>query len=277
MDGKSAITALSALGQETRLAMYRLLTAAGPQGLPAGEIAARLGLIQNTASAHLGILGEAGLIAAHREGRIVRHAIEPAAMQALIGYLTRECCNGNPSACGFAAAPSISGDSTMSEPFKVLFLCTGNSARSILAEALMNRVGSPNFKAWSAGSQPKGAVHPKSIELLQSLGYDTSGFRSKSWDEFAQEGAPQFDFIFTVCDSAAGEACPVWLGHPVTAHWGIPDPAAANGTDAQISLAFAEAYRQMKNRIEAFTALPLASLDRMARQKEADAIGKMQD
>mgnify|MGYP003487683548 FL=1 len=165
----------------------------------------------------------------------------------------------------------------MSKPFNVLFLCTGNSARSILAEALMNRLGSPNFRAWSAGSRPKGAVHPKSIELLQSLGYDTSGYRSKSWDEFAEDGAPQFDFIVTVCDNAAGEACPVWLGHPVTAHWGIPDPAAAIGTDAEISLAFAEAYRQMKNRIDAFVALPLASLDAMARQKETDAIGRMQD
>lgn len=277
MDEKYAIAALSALGQETRLAIYRLLSAAGPEGLPAGEVSARLNLVQNTVSAHLGILGDAGLISAHRKGRSVRHAIEPAKMQGLIGYLTRECCNGNPSVCGYFAAPLVSGDVTLSEPFKVLFLCTGNSARSILAEALMNRIGAPRFKAWSAGSQPKGAVHPKSLELLKSLGYDTSGFRSKSWDEFAEKDAPAFDFIFTVCDSAAGEACPVWLGNPMTAHWGIPDPAAATGTDAEISLAFAEAYRQMKNRIEAFTALPLASLDRMARQSEADAIGKMQN
>lgn len=165
----------------------------------------------------------------------------------------------------------------MSEPFKVLFLCTGNSARSILAEALMNRVGSPNFQAWSAGSQPKGEVHPKSIELLQSLGHETKGFRSKSWDEFAKPGAPQFDFVFTVCDNAAAETCPVWLGAPVRAHWGIPDPAAASGTEAEISLAFAEAYRQMKNRIEAFAALPLPTLDRLARQSETDAIGRMRD
>ncbi|MGB8818612.1 MAG: arsenate reductase ArsC [Rhizobiaceae bacterium] len=165
----------------------------------------------------------------------------------------------------------------MAEPFNVLFLCTGNSARSILAEAIMNRAGQPIFKAWSAGSKPKGQVHAKSIELLNSLGYDTSVFRSKSWDEFAQKGAPEFDFIFTVCDNAAGEACPVWLGHPVIAHWGIPDPAQATGTDAEVSLAFAEAYRQMKNRIEAFTALPIASLDRMAKEAAAKSIGNMQD
>ena len=159
----------------------------------------------------------------------------------------------------------------------ILVLCTGNSARSILAEALMNRVGGQKFKAWSAGSQPKGEIHPKSIELLQSLGYDTTVFRSKSWDEFAKKDAPQFDFVFTVCDNAASETCPVWLGAPVRAHWGIPDPASATGTDAEISLAFAEAYRQMKNRIEAFAALPLASLDANSRQKETDAIGRMQD
>lgn len=165
----------------------------------------------------------------------------------------------------------------MSGLFNVLFLCTGNSARSILAEAILNRTGQPVFKAWSAGSQPKGQVHPKSIELLNTLGYDTSAFRSKSWDEFAQGSSPAFDFIFTVCDNAAGETCPVWLGHPVTAHWGIPDPAAVSGSDAEVSLAFAEAYRQMKNRIDAFVALPIASLDRMAREAAVKSIGSIQD
>ncbi len=160
---------------------------------------------------------------------------------------------------------------------KVLFLCTGNSARSILAEAILNRLGSGEFEAWSAGSQPKGTVHPKSLELLASLGYDTSVFRSKSWDEFAKPGSPAFDFIFTVCDDAAGEACPVWLGHPMTAHWGIPDPAAATGTEAEINLAFAEAYRQMKNRIEAFIALPLTGLDRLASQNAVKEIGETKD
>lgn len=165
----------------------------------------------------------------------------------------------------------------MSKSYNVLFLCTGNSARSILAEAILGKLGAPHFKSWSAGSQPKGEVHPKSLELLKSLGYDVSEFRSKSWDEFAADGAPEFDFIFTVCDNAAGEACPIWLGHPMTAHWGIPDPAAAEGTEAEINLAFAEAYRQMKNRIEAFIALPLSSLDKLAQAKELKAIGTMQD
>jgi arsenate reductase (thioredoxin) len=165
----------------------------------------------------------------------------------------------------------------MTKTYNVLFLCTGNSARSILAEAILGKFGAPHFKSWSAGSQPKGQVHPKSLELLKSLGYDVSEFRSKSWDEFAADGAPEFDFIFTVCDNAAGEACPIWLGHPMTAHWGIPDPAAAEGTEAEINLAFAEAYRQMKNRIQAFIALPLTSLDKLAQAKELKAIGNMQD
>lgn len=165
----------------------------------------------------------------------------------------------------------------MAKFYNVLFLCTGNSARSILAEAILNKLGAPHFKAWSAGSQPKGTVHPKSLELLISLGYDVSMFRSKSWDEFSDDNAPNFDFIFTVCDNAAGEACPVWLGHPMTAHWGIPDPADAQGSNAEVSLAFAEAYRQMKNRIEAFIALPLKTLDTLSQMKELNAIGTMQD
>jgi arsenate reductase (thioredoxin) len=165
----------------------------------------------------------------------------------------------------------------MNKVYNVLFLCTGNSARSILAEAILGKFGHPNFKSWSAGSQPKGAVHPKSLELLASLDYDVSFFRSKSWDEFAAIDAPVFDFIFTVCDNAAGEACPVWLGHPASAHWGIPDPAAAVGTDAHMTIAFAHAYRQMNNRIQAFMALPLRNLDQQQLARELKAIGDIED
>jgi arsenate reductase (thioredoxin) len=148
--------------------------------------------------------------------------------------------------------------------FNVLFLCTGNSARSILAEAILDKVGKGRFNAYSAGSMPKGEPHPQAIKLLNSLGYETSRFRSKNWDEFARPDAPELDFVFTVCDNAAGEVCPVWPGQPMTAHWGVPDPAAVTGSDAVIAAAFADTYRQMNNRITAFVNLPLASIDRMS-------------
>lgn len=158
--------------------------------------------------------------------------------------------------------------------YNVLFLCTGNSARSILAEAILTRVGEGRFRAHSAGSQPKGEVHPFALDLLRSLNHDTSFARSKSWDEFAAPDAPVMDFVFTVCDSAANEACPVWPGQPMTAHWGVPDPAAAEGTDAEKHLAFADAYRMLNNRISIFTALPIASLDRMSLQRRLREIGR---
>jgi len=159
--------------------------------------------------------------------------------------------------------------------YNVLFLCTGNSARSVLAEAILNRMGAGKFNACSAGSQPKGQVNPNTVQLLQRLGYDTSGYRSKSWQVFAQPTAPDFDFVFTVCDDAAGEACPVWPGQPMTAHWGIPDPAAATGTPAEISAAFNDAYRMLQRRIEAFAALPIAALDSLTLQSKLRDIGRM--
>lgn len=158
--------------------------------------------------------------------------------------------------------------------YHALFLCTGNSARSILAEAILNRLGEGRFKAYSAGSQPKGEVHPYALELLRSLNHDTSFARSKSWDEFAGADAPKMDFVFTVCDSAAAESCPVWPGQPMTAHWGIPDPAAAEGTEAEKRYAFADAYRMLNNRIAIFTNLPLQSLDNLALQRRLDEIGR---
>jgi arsenate reductase (thioredoxin) len=161
-------------------------------------------------------------------------------------------------------------------PYNVLFLCTGNSARSIIAEAILNKTGKGAFRAYSAGSQPKGQVSPHALQLLKSLGYETAGFRSKSWDEFAKAGAPKFDFVFTVCDNAAAEACPVWPGQPMTAHWGIADPAEAKGTPAQVSMAFKEAYRLLNQRIGIFTSLPLRSLDRLTLKAKLRGIGEME-
>jgi len=161
-------------------------------------------------------------------------------------------------------------------PFNVLFLCTGNSSRSIMAEAILNKLGDGKFHAYSAGSQPKGRVNPHTIQLLQSLGYETSGFRSKSWSEFARPGAPAPDFVFTVCDNAAGEICPVWPGQPMTAHWGIPDAAEARGSAAEVALAFKDAYRMLFQRIGIFVALPIGSLDQLSLQTRLAAIGRMQ-
>jgi protein-tyrosine-phosphatase len=159
-------------------------------------------------------------------------------------------------------------------PYNVLFLCTGNSARSIMAEAILNKLGAGKFCTYSAGSHPKKQVHPEALNLLRSLGYDVSGLRSKSWDEFAAPGAPEFDFVFTVCDNAAAETCPLWPGQPMTAHWGVPDPAAAIGRPAELALAFKDTYRMLHQRIAVFTALPLRSLDQLTLQHKLKEIGQ---
>jgi len=164
-----------------------------------------------------------------------------------------------------------------SKVYNVLFLCTGNSARSIMAEVILNRAGQSRFQAFSAGSHPKRRIHPYTLDLLQKLHFDVSGLRSKSWTEFALAGAPKLDFVFTVCDSAATETCPVWPGQPMTAHWGVPDPAEATGNEAEIRLAFADAFRMLSNRINIFVSLPLRSLDGLSLQKRLDAIGKTKD
>lgn len=160
--------------------------------------------------------------------------------------------------------------------YSVLFLCTGNSARSILGEAILNRIGEGRFEAFSAGSLPKGEVNPGARRLLERLNYDVSGFRSKSWEEFAQTGAANLDFIFTVCDAAAGESCPIWPGHPMTIHWGIADPARATGSRAEIDLAFNEAYRLLHQRIAAFVSLPIASLESESLGARLREVGRME-
>jgi protein-tyrosine-phosphatase len=159
-------------------------------------------------------------------------------------------------------------------PYNVLFLCTGNSARSILAEMLVNHWGAGKFRGFSAGSHPKGAVHPIALELLKHMKLPTEGLRSKSWNEFARQGAETLDFVFTVCDSAAGEVCPVWPGQPMTAHWGVNDPAAVQGSDTEKWLAFQETFKVLENRIKIFTSLPIASLDRIKLKQRLDEIGR---
>lgn len=281
----AAIDALAALAHPTRLAAFRHLVAAGPKGLPAGEVARLLNVPHNTLSGHLAELLLAGLVNSRREGRSVIYSASLDGLAWLVGFLVADCCGGRPDACGSEhpllsriAALTQSGITAMptSGPYNVLILCTGNSARSIMAEAILNKLGAGRFKAYSAGSQPKGEVHPEARALLTQLGYDVSWARSKSWEEFAKPGAPKMDFVFTVCDDAAGEACPVWPGQPMTAHWGIADPAAVTGTQAEVRTAFAEAYRHLYNRISVFLSLPFATLDRLTLQGKLHAIGAME-
>jgi arsenate reductase (thioredoxin) len=166
---------------------------------------------------------------------------------------------------------------TEHRPYNVLFLCTGNSARSVMAEAILQRFSGGKFNSYSAGSMPKGEVHPETLALLRRLNFEVSGFRSKSWDVFAKADSPPLDFVFTVCDNAAGEVCPVWPGQPMTAHWGVPDPAAATGTQVDIARAFANTYGALQNRIAIFVNLPFAGLDRLSLQSRLDAIGKSEE
>jgi arsenate reductase len=289
MDKQQALDALSALSQQTRLDVFQLLIRFEPEGLAAGDIAERLGVQQNTLSTHLGILVRAGLATSERRSRsIIYRAVVPT-VRGLVRYLADDCCAGHPElgrsfdygnmSCAPRACATPDDDRSPPMPdriYNVLFLCTGNSARSIIAESLLTRMGEGRFRAYSAGSHPKGAVNPLAVEVLTEEGLPTEGLRSKSWDEFAGDGAPTMDFVFTVCDNAAGEACPVWPGQPMTAHWGIEDPAQAIGTHFQQKAAFIKATRYLRNRIAAFLALPIATLDRMTLGKHLGDIGALE-
>ncbi len=256
--------------------MFRALARAGDRGMLSGEMGAHLGLLQNTTSVNLGVLAQAGLIRKERQGREIRYFADMDGMRDLLSFLMQDCCGGQPELC----QPLIDTISLPQErsamtdsPKNVLFLCTGNSARSILAEAILNRLGQGRFRAYSAGSQPQGKVHPLALDQLRRTNHDVSDARSKSWDEFAVEGAPKMDFVFTVCGNAAAETCPIWPGQPVTAHWGLPDPAAAEGSEAERRLAFSETYKALTTRLSIFINLPMEELDKMALQKRLDEIG----
>jgi arsenate reductase len=271
------VGALAALGQEHRLAAFRLLASRGPAGLPAGAIAGKLALQPSVLSFHLSHLQRAGLVQSWRVGKQVFYAANAAATDAFLRFLATDCCGGDPQRCGDLAHNLISdreGSMTASRQYNVLFLCTGNSARSIIAESLLRRLGAGKFNAFSAGSQPRGQVNPYAIETLKAFDFPIDNLRSKPWDEFATADAPNLDFVFTVCDNAAQEVCPIWPGQPMTAHWGVPDPAAVDGTEAEKHLAFADTHRMLSNRISIFVNLPLAAIDRLSLQKKLADIGK---
>lgn len=280
MRSDAAAKALQALGHEHRLAVFRLLVRHLPDGLTAGEIAAATGLTPSALSFHLGPLQAVGLVRSSRRGRQVIHVADSGAMHELMRFLAEDCCEGRPELCGVPPATGRTerSETAMTESARqnVLFLCTGNSARSIIAEAILSREGMGRFNAYSAGSHPRGEVHPYAADLLRNLNHDIGRLRSKSWDEFAGPDAPKMNFVFTVCDDAANEVCPVWPGQPMTAHWGIPDPAAVEGSEAVKRQAFADAYRMMNNRISIFINLPLAALNRLQLKERLDAIGARQ-
>jgi ArsR family transcriptional regulator, arsenate/arsenite/antimonite-responsive transcriptional repressor / arsenate reductase (thioredoxin) len=272
MTKANVVAALGALAQETRLDIFRLLVERGPEGMPAGEIGERLRLPSPTLSFHLNQLRHAGLITARRQSRLVIYGAKFRTMNSLIEYLTENCCAGE-------ADNVIHGHpkgATPARQFNVLFLCTNNSARSIMAECAMNRWGGGKFHAFSAGSNPRGALHPITLEVLDRLKYETGELRSKDWNEFAQPNSPPLDFVFTLCDRAAAEICPAWPGQPIRAHWGVQDPVVVVDTSGAKRKAFVKVYAELEQRIRIFTALPIETLGRFALERWVTELGKLE-
>ena len=271
MESSRATYAFATLGHPGRLAVFRLLMRFAPQGVRPTEIAGALDLKQNTLSHHLADLAAAGLVAVRREGRSLYYAVDLDTAEALIGYLALDVGRARPD---LLAPLYPRKDATMRDTdFDVLFLCSGNSARSIFAEALLRDLGRGRFQAFSAGTRPGTALNPFALEVLQRNGHDTTTLRSKHVAEFQQPDSIVMDFVFTVCDTAAAEECPPWPGQPITGHWGLPDPVKATGTDAERALVFAQTYAALRRRIAAFVELPFDSLSRLALQSRVDAIG----
>jgi arsenate reductase len=276
MEISDATEAFAALSQESRVTALRLLIAAGPNGLPAGEIADRLGLPASTASFHLGALERAGLTQFTRQSRQVIHAVRIAAVRELIAFLTETCCSERPELCGDIGRlmPAHSeGPSPMTPAFNVLFLCTKNSARSILAEAILEKVGNGHFRAYSAGSNPVAEPMPEVLDTLRRLGHDVSELHSKSWDRFVGPDAPRMDFIIALCDTLHGQTCPDLGDTALTAAWPLPDPNKFAGSATDKALLLNELYASLKRRLEIFISLPFASLDRIALKATLDELG----
>ncbi|MDQ0302494.1 arsenate reductase [Ancylobacter polymorphus] len=253
-----AVAIFEALAQPTRLDAFRLLLRYAPFGLNAGDVARLLAVPHNTMSTHLAHLERAGLVGSRREGRSIIYSARTARAGSILELFLSELPALADPGGGF---PRLRPGEPMERCYNVLLVCSHNSARSIMAEAVLNREGRGRFRAFSAGSAPRGTPHPMALDLLGSLGYTTDDLRSKSWDEFASRAVEPMDFIITVCDAAAGESCPLFPGHPLTAHWGLADPAAAGGTETELRAAFISTYRQIAARMSAFVNLPIESLD----------------
>ncbi|WP_299912855.1 metalloregulator ArsR/SmtB family transcription factor [uncultured Paracoccus sp.] len=273
MENNLAAHAFATLGHPDRLAVFRLLMRFAPQGVRPTEMAEALRLKPNTLSHHLSDLTAAGLIRVARQGRSLFYSVDLDLTETLIGYLALDVGRARPDLLTSLGKPSTGGPIRADRPWNVLFICSGNSARSIFAEALLRDLGKGRFIAHSAGTRAGSQLNPFALAVLERNGHDTATMRSKHIGEFQQPGAPVMDFVFTVCDTSAAEECPPWPGQPITGHWGLPDPVKAQGTDAEKALVFAQTYGALRRRIEAFAALPFASLDRLSLQNRVDAIG----
>ena len=244
--------------------------------MSAGDLAKVVRIGATALSFHLKEMVRAGLIGSVREGRFVRYSVEVERMRQLLNFLTEDCCEGDPQMCSFGKTSAsdfcsdAKGSSVMNsdEPYHVLFLCTHNSARSVIAECLMNSLGQGAFVAHSAGSTPRGQINPFALKILKNHGHEIDGLRSKSWDEFTGADAPEIDFVFTLCDDAAAETCPVWPGNPITEHWGMPDPSRAEGTDSNTLAAFANTYSLLHYHVEKFLSLAKQELDQKSMRRK---------
>jgi len=259
------LTRFATLGHPQRMAVFRLLMRRYPDALPAGEIAQVLGLKASTLSVYLAALSNCGLIAHRRRGTSLLYRVEMQAAQALVSHLFSDCCRGRADLC-----PTIPH---LGDRRNVLFVCSGNSARSIFAEAILRAEGAGRFAAWSAGTRPRASIDPIAADVLQAAGHDTNALAPKDIAVFRSDGAPAMDVVLTVCDRSANEDSAPWPGQPVSAHWGLPDPVAATGAPAAIRRGFETTYQTLQTRIRAFAALPFDALDRAALQRELDTLG----
>jgi len=279
MELKDSIEALAALAHPGRMAVFRLLVRRHPDGVQPSEIADSLQMRRNTLSTHLTTMKRAGLLTTERDGRAVFCRIDVAAVGDLIHYMTADCCRGRPDLCAALQFDEIGKgalSAAESRPLNVLFVCTRNSARSIFAEAILARKGGKAFRAFSAGTQPRSGVSPPAIDVLRQKNHAIESLRPKHIDFFRSDSAPKLDFVFTVCDRAANEDCPSWPGRVLTAHWGIPDPVAGGTSRDREIVTYGEAYDMVEERVSAFLALPLRTLDRRSLQRELDNIGRLE-
>jgi len=273
MEKRIATQAFATLGHPDRLAVFRLLMRFAPRGVRPTEIVEALGLKTNTLSHHLADLTSAGLVQVERQGRSLLYSVDLDTTEGLIGYLALDVGRARPDLLSSLTASDKETLTMGDKTCNVLFICSGNSARSLFAETLLRDLGRGKFTAFSAGTQPGTSPNPFALEVLERNGHDTSVLRSKDISEFQRPGAPVMDFVFTVCDTAAAEECPPWQGQPITGHWGLPDPVKAIGTDAEKALVFAQTYGALRRRVSAFVELPFTSLDRLSLQSRVDAIG----